>query len=390
MSKIVYMDNAATTAVKPEVLTAMMPFFNESYGNASSVYSLGQKSKEYLDNARLRIANCIGAKQNEVFFTSCGSEADNWAIKGVAFANEKKGKHIITSKIEHHAVLHTCEYLEKKGFEVTYLDVDKFGKINLEQLEKEIREDTILISIMFANNEVGTIQDIKQIGSIAKKHKVIFHTDAVQAFGSVDIKVSDFNIDLLSFSAHKIGGPKGVGFMYKRRGIKCESLIHGGAQEMNKRAGTENLAFIEGMAVALESAYANLESHNEYLIKLRDYFINKLTNSIDYIQLNGHPTDRLPGNVNMSIHFVEGEGLLLSLDMENIAASSGSACTSGSLDPSHVLLSMGITHEIAHGSLRFSLSTENTYEEVDFVVEKLIEIVSRLREMSPLYEQVEK
>lgn len=390
MNQLIYMDNSATTAILPSVLDEMQLFLKETYGNPSSIYHIGQKSKEYLVEARQKIAKLIGAEESEVFFTSGGSEADNWAIKGVAFANEKKGKHIITSGIEHHAVLHTCQYLEKKGFEVTYLPVDEYGKISISDLEKAIREDTILITIMFANNEIGTIQDVKAISAVAQKHNILFHTDAVQAFGSVDIKVKEYGVDLMSMAAHKIGGPKGVGFLYKRKGVRCEPLIHGGAQEASQRAGTENLPYIRGMALALELAYENLEKHNAYLVELRDYFIGQLEEKISHMKLNGHPKDRLPGNVNVSIYFIEGEGLLLSLDMEGIAASSGSACTSGSLDPSHVLLALGLPHEIAHGSLRFSLSTQNTKEEVDFVVEKLIEIVDRLRSMSPLYDAYQK
>nr|WP_034429883.1 cysteine desulfurase NifS [Caldisalinibacter kiritimatiensis] len=382
------MDNAATTPVKKEVLDAMLPYFTEKYGNPSSIYNLGLKSRKAISEARQKVANCIGANENEIYFTSGGSEADNWAIKGVAYANKNKGNHIITSKIEHHAVLHTCEYLEKNGFEVTYLDVDEYGMINLEELKEAITDKTILITIMFANNEIGTIQPIKEIGKIAKEHGVYFHTDAVQAIGNVEIDVDELNIDLLSMSAHKIYGPKGVGALYIRRGVKTHRYVHGGAQERNRRAGTENVPGIVGFGKAIELAYENLEEHNKKLIRLRDKLINEVTEKINYVRLNGHPEKRLPGNVNFAFEFIEGESLLLSLDMEGIQASSGSACTSGSLDPSHVLLAIGLPHEIAHGSLRLSLGDFNTEEEVDYVVEKLIGIVDRLRQMSPLYENV--
>lgn len=386
--KIIYMDNSATTPVKKEVLNAMISYYTEKFGNPSSIYSIGQESKTAIIKARESVANIIGAKQDEVFFTSGGSEADNWAIKSVAFANKNRGNHIITSKIEHHAVLHTCQYLEKHGFEVTYLDVDEYGVIDLNQLRESITDKTILISIMFANNEIGTIQPIKEIGEIAKEHNIYFHTDAVQAMGNIKIDVNDLNIDLLSMSAHKFYGPKGIGALYVRKGIKIDSYIHGGAQEANKRAGTENVASIVGLSTALELAYENLDEHNEKLTKLRERLINEVMNKIDYVRLNGHPVKRLPGNANFCFKFIEGESLLLSLDMEGICASSGSACTSGSLDPSHVLLSIGLPHEIAHGSLRLTLGDFNTEEEVDYVVEKLVEIVDRLRQMSPLYEGI--
>lgn len=386
--KIIYMDNSATTPVKKEVLDAMLPYYTEKYGNPSSIYSIGQESKAAIIKARESVANIIGAKKDEIFFTSGGSEADNWAIKSVALANKDKGNHIITSKIEHHAVLHACQYLQKHGFEVTYLDVDKYGVVDLDQLRDSITDKTILISIMFANNEIGTIQPIKEIGEIAREHNIYFHTDAVQAMGNIKIDVNDLNIDLLSMSAHKFYGPKGIGALYVRKGVKIDSFIHGGAQEANKRAGTENTASIVGLSTALELAYKNLDEHNKKLTKLRERLINGVMNKIDYVILNGHPVKRLPGNVNFCFRFIEGESLLLSLDMEGICASSGSACTSGSLDPSHVLLSIGLPHEIAHGSLRLTLGDFNTEEEVDFVVEKLVEIVDRLRQMSPLYENI--
>jgi len=384
------MDNAATTRVKQEVLEEMLPYFSEYYGNPSSIYSLGGKSKNAIEIARERVAKAINADPKEIYFTAGGSEADNWAIKGVAFANRNKGNHIITSKIEHHAVLHTCEYLEKQGFRVTYLDVDEYGFVNLEQLRNSITDDTILITIMFANNEIGTIQPIKEIGQIAKEHGIYFHTDAVQAVGHVKIDVNELNIDLLSMASHKFHGPKGVGALYVRKGVKIDSLIAGGGQERNRRAGTENVPGIVGMGKAIELAYEHLDENNEKLIRLRDRLIKKVFENIDHVRLNGHPTKRLPGNVNLCFEYIEGESLLLSLDMEGIAASSGSACTSGSLDPSHVLLAIGLPHEIAHGSLRLTLGDFNTEEEVDYVVEKLTEIVARLRAMSPLYEKVKK
>lgn len=388
MGKYIYMDNAATTPVKKEVLEEMIPYFTEKYGNPSSVYSLGSISKRAVEDAREKVAKAINADKREIFFTGGGSEADNWAIKGIAYANKNKGNHIITTKIEHHAILHTCEYLQKNGFEVTYLDVDEYGMINLDQLKDAITDKTILISIMFANNEIGTIQPIKEIGEIAKENKIYFHTDAVQAMGHIKIDVKEMNIDLLSMSSHKFYGPKGIGALYIKQGVKIDSLISGGAQERNRRAGTENVPAIVGMGKAIELAYENLDEHNERLIKLRDSLIEKIQSNISYVRLNGHPTKRLPGNVNMCFRFIEGESLLLSLDMEGIAGSSGSACTSGSLDPSHVLLAIGLPHEIAHGSLRLSLGDFNTEEELDYVVEKLVKIVDRLRMMSPLYEKI--
>ncbi len=387
MRNYIYMDNAATTSVKKEVLEEMLPYFSENYGNPSSVYSLGSKSKVAVEKAREQVAKAIGADKKEIFFTAGGSESDNWAIKGVAYKNKAKGNHIITTKIEHHAVLHTCEYLEKQGFEVTYLDVDEDGLISLEDLKNAITDKTILISVMYANNEIGTIQPISEIGKIAKEKNIYFHTDAVQAVGSIKIDVKEQNIDLLSLSAHKFYGPKGVGVLYIRQGVKLDTLISGGGQERGKRAGTENLASIVGLGKAIELAYENLEENNEKLIKLRDKLIKSIEEKIPYTRLNGHRTKRLPGNVNFCFRFIEGEALLLSLDMVGVAGSSGSACTSGSLDPSHVLLAIGLPHEIAHGSLRLSLGSFNTEEEIDYVVENLAEIVDRLRKMSPLYDK---
>ncbi len=389
MEKMIYMDHSATTPVKKEVLEEMLPYFSEYYGNPSSIYSLSSKSKLAIDKAREQVAKGLGAKKNEIYFTGGGSESDNWAIKGVAYRHKDKGNHIITTKIEHHAVLHSCEYLEKQGFKVTYLDVDEYGMIRLEDLKKAITEETILISIMFANNEIGTIQPIKEIGEIAREHKVLFHTDAVQAVGSVKIDVNEMNIDLLSMSAHKLYGPKGVGALYIRQGTRIDNLIAGGAQERNKRAGTENIAGIVGTGKAVELAYEHLEENNKKLIFLRERMIKDIQEKIPHVRLNGHPEKRLPGNVNFCFQFIEGESLLLSLDMVGVAGSSGSACTSGSLDPSHVLLSIGLPHEIAHGSLRLSLGLSNTEEEVDYVVEQLVEIVDRLRKMSPLYDKVQ-
>lgn len=388
MIRQVYLDNAATTPVKKEVLGSMIPYFTEKYGNPSSIYRLGQITRAAIDETREKVAKVINARSREIFFTSGGSEADNWAIKGVALANKDKGNHIITSKIEHHAVLHTCEYLERNGFEVTYLDVDENGLVDIEQLKNSITEKTILISIMFANNEIGTIQPVKEIGKIARENKIYFHTDAVQAIGNIKIDVEDLNIDLLSMSAHKIYGPKGAGALYVRQGIKIHPYIHGGAQEKNRRAGTENIPGIVGFGRAIELAYETIDEHNQKLTKLRDKLIKDIYANIDYVRLNGHSEQRLPGNVNFSFEFIEGEALLLSLDMVGISASSGSACTSGSLDPSHVLLAIGLPHEIAHGSLRLTLGDFNTEEEMDYVVDNLVKIVDRLRQMSPLYENV--
>ena len=385
MERRVYLDNAATTMVRPEVVETMNEYYTELYGNPSSIYEFGQKSKRALISARETVAELINADADEIYFTGCGSESDNWAIKGVAEKYCSKGRHIITSKIEHHAILHTCEYLEKNGFEVTYLEVDEYGMISLDDLKDAIREDTILISIMFANNEIGTIEPIKEIGAIARENKIFFHTDAVQAFGHVPIDVEEMNIDMLSASAHKIHGPKGVGMLYIKKGIKPENLIHGGAQERKMRAGTENVAGIMGFAKAVEIAGNTMEESIEKTIALRDRFIKLIPEKIGNSKLNGHPVDRLPGNVNFSFEFIEGESLLLYLDMDGIAGSSGSACTSGALDPSHVLMAIGLPHEIAHGSLRLSISDFNTEEEVDYTVEKLANVVDRLRQMSPLY-----
>ncbi|MBR4078738.1 MAG: cysteine desulfurase NifS [Christensenellaceae bacterium] len=386
MDKLIYLDNAATTAVKQEVLDAMLPFFTETYSNPSSVYGFAAKSKAAVDAARETIANAIGAKTNEIYFTAGGSESDNWALKATAEAYAAKGRHIITSKIEHHAILHSCEHLEKQGYEVTYLDVDADGKISLEELEAAIRPDTILISIMFANNEIGTIEPIKEIGAIAKKHGVLFHTDAVQAFGQVPINVNEMNIDMLSSSGHKVNGPKGIGFLYIRKGIKNKSLIDGGKQERGRRAGTENVTGIVGFGKAAEVAVRDMDERMKKETELRDYTIARIEAEIPYVKINGHRTDRLPNNINVCFRFIEGESLLMMLDAKGICGSSGSACTSGSLDPSHVLLAIGLPHEIAHGSLRLTLSEETTKEEMDYVVDCLKAIVAQLRSMSPLYE----
>lgn len=383
---MIYFDNAATTAVKKEVLEKMLPYFSENYGNASSIYSLGCTSAQAVANARAQVANALHCKPNEVYFTGCGSEADNWAIKGVASANRAKGKHIITTAIEHHAVLHTCQYLEKLGFEVTYLPVDEYGSISLTDLENAIRDDTILISVMFANNEIGTIEPIKEIGEIARKHHILFHTDAVQAVGAVEIDVNDLGVDLLSLSAHKFGGPKGVGALFIRNGVRIDNFMHGGAQEKAKRAGTENLAGIVGLGEAIELACADIPQKTAKISKIRDYLIENISKTIPHCRLNGHPKNRLCGNVNFSFEFIEGEGMLLHLDMLGIAASSGSACTSGSLDPSHVLLAIGLPHGIAHGSLRISIGEANTMEEADRLLEVLPVIIQKLRDMSPLYD----
>ena len=386
MKKLIYLDNAATSAVKPEVFEAMKPYFTEWYSNPSSVYQFAGKCKSDVENAREQIADLIGAKSQEIYFTAGGSESDNWAIKGIAEAYQEKGNHIITTKIEHHAVLHTCEYLEKHGFEVTYLDVDGDGLIDVKALEKAIRPTTILISVMTANNEIGTIQPVKEIGEIAKKHGVLFHTDAVQAFGHIPISVTEMNIDLLSASGHKINGPKGVGILYIRNGIKIGAFIHGGAQERHRRAGTHNVPGIVGMGMAAKLAGEGMEKRMEKETKLRDYLIQKIEDTIPYAKLNGSRTVRLPNNVNFCFRFIEGESLLILLDQKGICGSSGSACTSGSLDPSHVLLAIGLPHEIAHGSLRLTLSEDNTEEQIDYVTEQLATIVERLRSMSPLYE----
>lgn len=386
MKELIYLDNAATTKTAPKVVEAMLPFFSEGYGNPSSIYSMGAAAKEAVTDVREYIATTLGAKTNEIYFTGGGSEADNWALTATAEAYESKGKHIITSKIEHHAVLHTCKYLEKRGFEITYIDVDENGRIKLEELEREIREDTILISVMFANNEIGTIQPVKEIGEIAKKHGVLFHTDAVQAYAHIPINVDEMNIDMLSASGHKFNGPKGIGFLYIRTGIKIRSFIHGGAQERGRRAGTENVTGIVGIGKAAELAFSNMEERIEKETSLRDYLMKRISEEIPYCRRNGDGVNRLSNNVNYSFRFIEGESLLIMLDRNGICASSGSACTSGSLDPSHVLLAIGLPHEIAHGSLRLTLSWENTIEEMDRTVETVREIVERLRNMSPLYE----
>lgn len=386
MSKFIYLDNAATTQVYPEVLKAMEPYFTEYYGNPSSIYSFAGESKKAVDEARQTIADFLHATSEEIYFTGGGSESDNWALKATAEAYQSKGKHIITSKIEHHAILHTCEYLEKQGFEVTYLDVDENGLVHPEDVEKAIRPDTILISVMFANNEIGTIEPIAEIGKIAKEHGVLFHTDAVQAFGHVPIDVEEMNIDMLSASGHKINGPKGIGLMYIRKGLKLGSFIHGGAQERHRRAGTHNVPGIVGFAKAVELASAHLEERIKYETELRDYYIHRVETEIPYAKLNGDRTSRLPNNTNFCFRFIEGESMLILLDQKGICASSGSACTSGSLDPSHVLLAIGLPHEIAHGSLRVTLSEKTTKEEIDYTVDELKKIIERLRSMSPLYE----
>lgn len=387
MNKPVYMDYAATTFTKPEVLEEMIPYFTEFYGNPSSIYSISRETKRAIDKARMRVAKALNADPQEIYFTGGGSEADNWAIKGIALANRNKGNHIITSKIEHHAVLHTCEYLEKNGFEVTYLDVDAEGFIRLEDLKAAIKPTTVLVTIMTANNEIGTIQPIKEIGEICKENKIFFHTDAVQAIGHVEMDVKDMKIDALSLSGHKIYGPKGVGVLYLRKGIKIHNLVHGGAQERNRRAGTENVAGIVGLGKAVELAMENMAEEKARLTYLRDKLIKGLRGAVDYSKLNGPSGDRrLPGNVNMSFEFIEGESVLLMLDAKGICASSGSACTSGSLDPSHVLLAIGLPHEVAHGSLRLSMGANTTEEEVDYVIETVPAIIQRLRDMSPLYD----
>ena len=383
---MIYLDNAATTKTAPEVVEAMLPYFSELYGNPSSVYQFSQKSKEAIAASRETIAGALGAKPEEIYFTAGGTEADNWAIKAAAEAYRAKGNHIITSKIEHHAVLHTCQWLEKQGYEVTYLDVDESGIVKLDQLKKAVRPETILISIMFANNEIGTIQPVKEIGQIAREHGILFHTDAVQAFGQIPIQVDELGIDMLSSSGHKLNGPKGIGFLYIRKGVKIRSFIHGGAQERKRRAGTENVPGSVGYGAAVERAVRTMEERTAMERKLRDHLIDRVLHEVPYTRLNGHRTRRLPNNANFSFQFVEGESLLIMLDMEGICGSSGSACTSGSLDPSHVLLAIGLPHEIAHGSLRLTLSEETTEEELDYVVEAIKKIVEKLRGMSPLYE----
>lgn len=382
--KRIYMDNAATTRVTEPVLEAMLPYLTDIYGNPSSVHAFGREAKKALEAARRQVASALGAQPEEIYFTGCGTESDNWAIRGAAYARRKKGKHIITSTIEHHAVLHTCEQLEKEGFEVTYLPVDGEGLVSPETLESAIRPDTTLVTIMLANNEIGTIQPIDKLGEIARAHGALMHTDAVQAIGSIKIDVSALNVDMLSLSGHKFHAPKGVGALYIKKGVVIDRLIHGGAQERKQRAGTENLASIAALGKAIELADQNIESHNEKLTAMRDRLIDGILSTIPDTRLNGSRVHRLPGNVNISIRYIEGESILLNLDLAGIAASSGSACTSGSLDPSHVLLAIGLPHEIAHGSLRLSLSEENTMEEVETVLTELTRIVNRLRAMSPL------
>lgn len=386
MSRFVYLDNAATTSTKKEVVDAMYPFFTESFGNPSSVYDFAAKNKKAVNDSRQTIADALHADVRDIYFTAGGSESDNWALIATAEAYENKGKHIITSKIEHHAILHTCDYLESRGFEITYIDVDENGILKLDELKKAIRPDTILISVMFANNEIGTIQPIKEIGEIAKEHDILFHTDAVQAFGQIPINVDELHIDMLSASGHKLHGPKGIGFLYIRKGLKLRSFIHGGAQERKRRAGTENVPGIVGLGKAVSIAVETMDERIKHETEVRDYMIEKIKKTIPYCRLNGDRTKRLPNNVNFSFRFVEGESLLIMLDMEGICASSGSACTSGSLDPSHVLLAIGLPHEIAHGSLRMTLSEETTIEDADYVIDKLQGIVAKLRSMSPLYE----
>ena len=384
--KIIYLDNAATTRTSPKVVEEMLPFFSEYYGNPSSVYEFSNASKKAVAQARQVIADSLGANPQEIYFTAGGSESDNWAIKAAAEAYQEKGRHIITSKIEHHAVLHTCRYLESRGFSVTYLDVDEQGVVKLEELKKAIRPDTILISIMFANNEIGTIQPVKEIAEIAREHGILFHTDAVQAYGHVPINVDAFGMDMLSASGHKINGPKGIGFLYIRTGVKIRSFVHGGAQERKRRAGTENVPGIAGLGKAAELAVNTMEERMKKETELRDYLMDRVMAEVPYTRVNGHRQNRLPNNCNFAFQFIEGESLLIMLDMAGICGSSGSACTSGSLDPSHVLLAIGLPHEIAHGSLRLTLSEENTKEEMDYVVGEIKRIVERLRAMSPLYE----
>ena len=386
MAKTIYLDNAATTMVNPKVVDAMMPFFTEYYGNPSSIYSFAGKAKEAVEDARAAIAGILGAKTEEIYFTGGGSESDNWALKATAEMYGSKGKHIITSTIEHHAILHTCDYLEKQGFEITYVGVDENGRIKLDELIAAIRPDTILISVMAANNEIGTIQPLKEIGAIAKEHGILFHTDAVQAFAHIPINVDEMNIDMLSASGHKINGPKGIGIMYIRKGVKIGSFIHGGAQERKRRAGTHNVPGIVGMGMAAKIATEEMQERMAYECKLRDHLIERVLTEIPYSRLNGDRTNRLPNNTSFCFRFIEGESMLILLDQAGICGSSGSACTSGSLDPSHVLLAIGLPHEIAHGSLRLTLSEQTTMEEIDYTVDELKKIIERLRSMSPLYE----
>jgi len=386
MSKIVYLDHAATTATRPEVVEAMLPYFTNQFGNPSSIYSFSSGNKDAISNARGIIGRSLGTDAANIYFTAGGSESDNWALKETARTYSSKGKHIITTKIEHHAILHTCEFLEKEGYEVTYVGVDEQGIVKLDELRAAIRPDTILISVMFANNEIGTIQPIKEIGALCKEKGILFHTDAVQAYGQIPIDVDEMGIDMLSASGHKLNGPKGIGFLYIRKGIKIRNLIHGGAQERSRRAGTENVPGIVGLGKAVEIAFATMDERTKKEIELRDYLIDRVMSEIPYTRVNGHINNRLPNNANFSFQFIEGESLLIMLDMAGICASSGSACTSGSLDPSHVLLAIGLPHEIAHGSLRLTLGDENTKEEIDYVIENLKGVVEKLRNMSPLYE----
>ena len=384
--KIVYLDHAATTATRPEVVDAMLPYFTENFWNPSSVYTPALNNRKVVDESRETIARSLGTTPENIYFTAGGSESDNWALKCTAEAYANKGKHIITSKIEHHAILHTCEYLEKKGFEITYINVDENGILKLDDLKAAIRPDTILISVMFANNEIGTIQPIKEIGAIAKEHGILFHTDAVQAYAQIPINVDEYNIDMLSVSGHKFGGPKGIGFLYIRKGLKLRSFIHGGAQERKRRAGTENITGIVGIAKAVEIAFATMDERIKHETEVRDYAIKRILAEVPYCRLNGDAQKRVPNTINISFQFIEGESLLIMLDMAGICASSGSACTSGSLDPSHVLLAIGLPHEIAHGSLRMTIGEETTKEDMDYVVDNIKEIVTKLRTMSPLYE----
>ena len=386
MKKVIYLDNAATTRVRPEVVEAMLPYFTEHYGNPSSVYDFSTPCKKAMAHTREVIAGSLGASENEIYFTNGGTEADNWALKAAAEAYASKGKHIITTQIEHHAVLHTGQYLEKLGYEVTYLPVDENGVVSVDALKKAVRPDTILISVMFANNEIGTIEPIREIGEVAKEHGILFHTDAVQAYCHEPINVDELHIDMLSASGHKLNGPKGIGVMYIRKGVKIRSFIHGGAQERQRRAGTHNVPGIVGLGKAVELAKANMAERSAYETKLRDHLIERVTSEIPYTRLNGHRTDRLPNNANFCFRFIEGESMLILLDQAGVCGSSGSACTSGSLDPSHVLLAIGLPHEIAHGSLRLTLSEKTTLEDIDYTVDKLKEIIARLRSMSPLYE----
>ena len=386
MKEVIYLDNAATTQVLPEVLQEMLPYFTEAFGNPSAVYTFASGAKGAVDKAREQVAKLIGAKTEEIYFTAGGSESDNWALKATAEAYKEKGRHIITTAIEHHAILHTCQWLEQQGFEVTYLPVDEKGVVSPQEVEKAIRPDTILISVMAANNEIGTIEPLKEIGVIAKEHGILFHTDAVQAFGHIPLDVETLNIDMLSASGHKIHGPKGVGILYIRKGVKIRSFVHGGAQERKRRAGTHNVPGIVGMGKAAELAGTHMQENNEKIVALRNHLIDRVLKEIPYTRLNGHEINRLPNNANFCFRFIEGESMLILLDQKGICGSSGSACTSGSLDPSHVLLAIGLPHEIAHGSLRLTLSEKNTLEEIDYTVDQLKAIIERLRGMSPLYE----